>query len=130
MKFKRLASKMIVYISAIVLIVCIGLAVISYTTASKALTTATEDSLEQIAANGAQKISERLSTYFSELNGLANVAAFQDIKANKEEIIALMNRVTKSSGHIKMFVSDTAGITYNIQGQSTTITDREYSSKP
>ncbi len=126
MKFKKLATKLIACISGIVLVVCVGLAVLSYTIASNALTTATDDSLQKISANGAAKIAERLNSYLQELKGLSDVAEFQDIKANKAEIIALMGRIVKSSGYINMFVADASGNTYTYQDQTTSISDREY----
>ncbi len=107
---KSLMAKITAYISLIVIVVCAGLAVISYTLASSALSNSVEDSLLKITAQGAATVEERINGFYSQLDALSSNELFKDYNANKTEIEALLSKLNKQWGYKDLFVADKSGL--------------------
>ncbi len=125
-KFKSLMVKLTVYITSIVLVVCVGLGLISYSIASSALTNSVEESLLKITTGGAATVEERLNGYYSQLDALTSNGLFMDYNANKAEIESLLSKLNKQWGYSDLFVADKNGIAIR---QNVDISARDYFKK-
>jgi methyl-accepting chemotaxis protein len=128
-KFKSIKTQITASVVMIVAAVCIGLAIIAYFIAAAGLRANLNDSLQEIAVQGANVVSERLNNYYSELNVLAENNLFQDLNANRAEITALLKKVVETRGHVSLLVADAHGDAYRMDGTTLQIGDRDYFSK-
>jgi methyl-accepting chemotaxis protein len=125
-QFKSIKTQITVSVVTIVAIVCIGLAVVSYLTASCGLKDNMDDSMQKVVGQGAIMVNERIKNYFSELNALASNRIFQDVAGNKTEIMTLLKKVAAERGHGNMSVADAGGNGLRMDGKTTQIADRDY----
>ncbi len=107
---KTIKSKMICYVVSMVLLVCAGLAVISYAIASNALSVSVEDSMQQIVKQGANTVRARIENYYEQLEGLASNGILQDYNANKAQIEDLLAKKSKEWGYTDVFFVDRTGV--------------------
>jgi methyl-accepting chemotaxis protein len=125
-RFKSIKTQITTLVVMIVAVVCIGLAVSAFLTASAGLKANLNDSLQKIAAQGVTVVNERIKNYFSELNALASNRIFQDVDVNKTEILTLLKKVAAERGHGNMSVVDAGGNGLRMDGKTTQIADRDY----
>lgn len=126
MKFKSIKVKILVSLSIIIVTVCGGLGLISYLIASSGLNATINESLLKVTEQGAYAVENKIETYYSELNALSSNKIFMDTTANKDEIIALLQKEVKDRGHLRLGVSDKNGDVYTTEGTTTNISDRDY----
>ena len=125
MNFGSIKSQLICYVVAMVVIVCAGIALISYNVASSALTSALDASLLEITREGAQVVEERMNGYFNQLDALTTNSLFQTIKANQAKIQVFLSKQARKYSYLNMFVADTTGTTTD----GTNISDTPYFQK-
>jgi methyl-accepting chemotaxis protein len=125
-QFKSIKTQITAAVVTIVAIVCIGLAICAFFTASAGLKANVDESMQKVVGQGATVVKERINNYFSELNALASNRIFQDVTVNKTEIITLLKKVAAERGHGNMSVSDVSGNGLRMDGKITQITDRDY----
>jgi methyl-accepting chemotaxis protein len=125
-QFKSIKTQITAAVVTIVAIVCIGLAICAFFTASAGLKANVDESMQKVVGQGATVVKERINNYFSELNALASNRIFQDVAVNKTEIITLLKKVAAERGHGNMSVSDVSGNGLRMDGKITQITDRDY----
>ncbi|MEA4889116.1 MAG: methyl-accepting chemotaxis protein [Clostridiaceae bacterium] len=128
-KFRSLMAKITAYISIMILVTCVGLAVISYSLASSALKESVNESLTKVTAEASETVSARAESYVQELKILTTNDLLQDIQRNKSAIIALFSEIAADNSYLDMFVADTQGNTYTMNNKTTVISDREYFQK-
>jgi methyl-accepting chemotaxis protein len=126
-RFKSIKMQIMTSVLLIISIVCLGLALIAYFTATAGLRANLNDSLQVITMEAANKVTERLNNYYSELNALASNKIFHDGKyADRVDIRALFKRVMEERGHLNMLVADTGGNAWSMDGTKLQISDRDY----
>ncbi len=123
---KTIKSKMICYFVAMVLIVCGGLAAISYAIASNALSESVEDSMQLLVKQGASTVRARIENYYQQLEGLVSNSLFQDYNANKAQIEDILVRKAKEWGYKEIFYVNASGIAVN---RNINVSAREYFQK-
>jgi methyl-accepting chemotaxis protein len=128
-QFKSIKTQITAAVVVIMTLLCVGLGVIAYITASAGLRANMEDSMQKIVAQGANAASSRVSKYYSQLNALARLKLFQDINANKDELMSLLKQVVADNKHVNMTVVDSNGDGWNTDGATVHIGDREYFTK-
>jgi methyl-accepting chemotaxis protein len=124
--FKSIKTQITASVVTIVAVVCVGLAVIAYLTASAGLRANMDDSMQEVVMQGANLVNERMNNYFSELNALASNRIFQDVDVNKTEIMTLLKKVAAERGHGNISVADASGNGLRMDGKTTQIADRDY----
>lgn len=129
LQFKSIKTQLTTSVVAVIALVCIGLSVIAYLIAANGLRVNMNHSMQKVAEQGADLISERIQKYYSELNALTSNPIFQDIYGNKDEIVKLLSEVTQEQGHLEMSVADSQGNAYNMDGQTLQISERQYFQK-
>ncbi|WP_304942900.1 methyl-accepting chemotaxis protein [Vallitalea guaymasensis] len=126
---KSIKTKLILAISVIVLISCVGVSIISYTYGSKVLLNKTEDNLVVISEKSSQVISERINI---EKEVLKSVASKEKIVENyvtkREKMIALNNEIRKY-GYSKMLIANIDGQAYSNDNKEYDVSQREYFKK-
>ena len=125
MGFGSIKSKLIFYITCLMLVMCIGLGLISYYFASSTLSDTVNDSMMKIATQGALSVEQRLDAYYGELRGLAEYKIFQDRDTNRPEINELFNRLMPQWDYLTLYTAEPSGM--NSYGFD--ITTRDYYQK-
>ena len=109
---KSLKTTMIFRISVMIIIVCLGLAAIAYTSAYSALKSNIDESMQKIVVQASRTVSERSEIFKKSLSSLASNQIFENMAVNKDAIISLLKEQTEANGHLTMFAADKDGQTY------------------
>jgi methyl-accepting chemotaxis protein len=125
-QFKSIKTQITVSVVMTMAAVCLGLAVIAYLSATAGLRANMDLSMQEVVEQGALVVNERIKNYFSELNALADNRIFQDVDANKIEIMTLLKKIAAERGHGNMSVIDVSGNGLRMDGKTTQIADRSY----
>ena len=126
---KSIKTKLIMCFGVLLIVICMGLGLISYSISSRALISNVNENLPQMAQQSAKTVQSRIE---SQLNALGAVAAETQISdmnnswANKKPIL---DAETKRSGHIEMYIADKNGNSINTSVASANIKDRDYFKK-
>lgn len=112
---KSLKTAMIFRISFLIVIVCVGLAAIAYTSAYNALKSNIDESMQKIALQASKTVTERNEIFKKSLSSLASNQIFNNMAVNKDMITSLLNEQTGSEGYLSMFAADKDGRTYSSQ---------------
>ncbi|MDP4108993.1 MAG: methyl-accepting chemotaxis protein [Bacillota bacterium] len=122
-KFRSLKTKMVLYMTGLVIVICTGLALISYNLSSSALMDAADQSMQKIAEQGAGIVDERIQGYYNQLAALATNDLLKEPGNNKKEINQLLGRLSVEWGYKTVFMANTQGITMD---KNIDISEREY----
>ncbi len=126
---KSIKTKVLVYIGGLLLLVCVGFGVVSYTTSSKALVTNVEETLPQLALQTAKLIESRVQGQLSNLESIANDDIIQDTGADWEKKLNIFNDEIDRNKYIRMGIADKNGKLLSSDGSSVDINDTEYFQK-
>ena len=122
---KSLKTTMIFRISVMIIIVCLGLAAIAYTSAYSALKSNIDESMQKIVVQASRTVSERSEIFKKSLSSLASNQIFENMAVNKDAIISLLKEQTEANGHLTMFAADKDGQTYANQDMGN-VADQDY----
>jgi methyl-accepting chemotaxis protein len=128
-KFKSIKTQITVAVVLIVAVICIGLAVIAAVTATQGLRANMDDSLQEVVAQGANVINERLNGFWLELDALARTPMFQAGDFANPDLTGLLKKNVEARGHVNMLVADANGNAWNADGEALQIGDRDYFNK-
>ena len=126
--FHSIQSKMICYISVLVIVVCSSLGFITYNSASSALKKSVNESLGKITEQAADKVASRVDGRFNTLTALAGNKMFTDVENNKATLIELCANVAKDGNYKMVFWADNNGKAV-YKGKVVDIADRSYFKK-
>lgn len=126
MKLKSIKAKLSLSYGVLLLVICIGLGVVSYITASNALSTSIDESLSQLAKENAKVVNGGMEVQFNALEALAESDWLKNDSLTLDEKLDFLKNEVKRSNHINMFIADTKGNMKTTKGESTNISDREY----
>lgn len=126
---KSIKIKMAVYIGALLLFVCGGLGLISYIDGAKAITAQVEQSLPELAGEGARVVSERMNALLGTLEAVANQDQIEDLNNSWEDKNRILQDETERSGHISMLIAGLDGTAKLTTGKEVNIKDRDYFQK-
>jgi methyl-accepting chemotaxis protein len=125
-QFKSIKTQITAAVVMTVAVVCVGLAVISYLIATAGLKANMDSSMRQVVGQAANMVNARIGEYFTQLDTLADLELFQNIAANKTEIMALLKKEAAKSGHINMTLVDINGNGLNTDGSTAQVAERDY----
>lgn len=123
---KSIKIKMILYIGLLLLAVCISLSSASYITASKAITSQVNETLPQVAKQGAQVVSEKMNGVLESLEVLANRDRLKDLNNSWEDKDKILQEETSRNGYISMLIAGPDGLAIMTTGKTVDISDRDY----
>jgi len=127
---KSIKIKMVVYIGVTLLFVCVGLGIISYITAANAITAQVDQTLPQLAGEGAKVVSERMNALLGTLEAVANNSRIKDPNNSWEDKRNFLQEETKRSGHVSMILIGMDGLSTSIiTGKESNLKDRDYFQK-
>ncbi len=129
---KGIRTKLMVYFSGLILIICAIFTYISVTALTKAVVTEAEKSLQKQAQNSAEIISSRNEQNYIYLEGIASRdKIFSNTIPMNEKMTILKNDVRSSNRFLRIGVADLNGNlylsdSYGDRGQIVDITTRDY----
>src|SRR5665648_297308 len=126
---KSIKFQMVLHIGTILLTVCVSLGLISYITAAKAMTVQVQETLPQLASQGAKVVSERLNALLGTLEVVANIDRIKDKNNSWEDKNKILQDENKRSGHLYMMMAGIDGAAVMSTGKEANIKDREYFQK-
>ncbi len=126
---KSIKTKLMVFVGSLIAVICVGLVVLSFVSASSALKKNLADTLPEIAEQTANNIDGRLD---GELKSLESIAAREDIsnpELSLESKLKILKEESERLGAVRMGIVDTKGNLTNTDGTTAEIQDREYYQK-
>jgi methyl-accepting chemotaxis protein len=128
-KINSLGTKLIIYFSAVLLVVCGGLGIFAYNSASQAVMNEVEKALLSLAEEGAKVIESNLEGQYNALEVLADNSIICDPNVKWEEKLLVLREEVERSGHIMMGIADINGTLVNTENEVIDISDRDYFQK-
>ena len=119
-------TKIVIYIGAILLVVCAGLGLISYITSVKSITAQVEQTLPQLASQGAKVVTERINALLGTLEAVANIEQIRDSSYTWEDKDKILQDEVIRSGHTSMLIAGLDGTAKLTTGKEINISDRDY----
>ena len=131
MKFisKSIKAKMIVYLGVLMIAVCVGMGIMSYMIASKAIVANTNEVLPKMATEAAKVLESRINGEFNALEIIASNSIIKDTTKGMDERLALLKDKVKSGGYKKISIVDADGNLSGTDGSTSNIKDRDYFKK-
>lgn len=126
---KSIKTKLIMCFGVLLLVICIGLGLISYTISYRALTNNVNESLPQMAQQSAKTVQGRVENQLNALEVVAAEIQISDMNNSWENKKAILDAEVKRSGHIEMNIVDNAGNARNTAGGTANIKERDYFKK-
>lgn len=129
MKFKSISTELSVFFGALLIVICAGLGILSFTESRSALSSSIDESLTQMAKESAKAVKARVENQLNALAALAETDAIKSDTLTLDEKLRLLDNEVKRSGHLRMNIADVNGKAKNTNGELTTISDRPYFQK-
>jgi len=126
---KSITAKITLLFGILIFIICTGLAVFAYYSASNALKTNIDENLLEIAKADAKIITEKVNIQFNALQALAESPWIKSNDLTLEEKVKLLRNEVQRNGHINMFIADTNGDFVNTDGVTMNLRERDYFQK-
>ncbi|MHB8072185.1 methyl-accepting chemotaxis protein [Desulfosporosinus fructosivorans] len=126
---RSIKMKILISIGLILLVVCGGLGVISYRTASNAIKTQVDEALEHLAKQGGNVVTERIDGVFGSLEVMANTDRILDMGNTWDSKSLILQNEAVRSGHISMLIAQLDGTAQLTTGNKANIMDRDYFKK-
>lgn len=121
---KSIKTKMIVMMGLLLFVMCVGLGLISYRNAEKALTAQVNDSLQELAKQGAGKVSAQINSTF---NSLETIAAMEVMRGASEaddvQAEAILLNEAKRNAYLEIGIARQDGL---IIGSDISIKEKDY----
>ncbi|QXM07187.1 methyl-accepting chemotaxis protein [Crassaminicella indica] len=123
---KSIQTKIIVFFSIVLLLVCGILGTISYVKASGTLTNSVERNLERIAKEASKVIKARVDIQLEKLEVIASKTSIANPNAPLEDKLKALREEVKRSGYLMMEIVDPSGKAVDTNGKVYDLSDQEY----
>ena len=123
---KSIKTKIILAVSILLLIICIGFGISSYIIASDIIISNVNTSLPQLAKQGAYAVEKSIEEQWTSLEVLAANDKIRDPKVNINEKMKIMQEEAKRTGDVDIAYADLNGNTLLPDGKPLSIKDRDY----
>ena len=123
---RSIKVKMILYIGALLIVVCTGLGIVSYISCYTALGDNTITIMPQIAEQGAILIESRLETQMQKVNAIANRDIIKDTNSTWEEKKSILEQDIKENEYFKIGIATPDGKLKFSNGSISDISDKDY----
>jgi len=129
MKLRSISAKISLVFGILMIVLCLGLVIVAYITASNALKESNDSSLIEIAHANAHVIEHRMEAQVNALEALAENQWLKTYELTLEQKLELLRAEEQRSGHLYMLIADPEGNAKLTNGQTLNIADRDYFSK-
>ncbi|MHB8062880.1 MAG: methyl-accepting chemotaxis protein [Ruminiclostridium sp.] len=120
---KSIKTKMIIFIGALLVVVCVGLGIVLYINAADAITSQANQAMTELADQGADTISERINSVLDTLEAVASLKEIRDTTVNPDAAMDIILNEAKRSGHLVIGIAQLDG---SVIESDTNIKDRDY----
>jgi methyl-accepting chemotaxis protein len=124
---KSIAGKLALYFSAVVLIICIGLGILAYNSASEVLLNNLEQSLLSRAEDLGRAESKEIEAHLSSIETLAAAKVFNTVELEQE--IPLLKAESSRMGYLMMGIAGLDGQMYTSAGTTSNLSEQDYFQK-
>jgi len=125
-RFKGMGLKITALVTLIILVVCTGMGIVSYTISSNAVVSEVERALLNLSEEGAYKIQSDIERDLEVVKALANLDVICSPEVAKEEKVAILQKERQRSDLRDMGITDKQGNMTNASGATPFVGDREY----
>ena len=126
MKLRSIKSKLLLAFTILMLVICFGLGLLSYSVAKDALVTKINDTLLDLSTEAARVVHESIKV---QLNGLEVLAATDAISGNSTtdaQKMEILKKEAERSGHLSITIVDASGNAKTTNGETTNVKDMDY----
>lgn len=113
-------------LGALLIVVCIGLGLVSYYTATNAVYTTAKELSTKTAVESARVVEERINTRFRELLAIANSELISDPNISFEEKMDFLEKEAARGGYMSLGIGDTEGNTLTMARTMISLKERDY----
>ncbi|MDQ7093324.1 methyl-accepting chemotaxis protein [Desulfosporosinus sp. PR] len=126
---RSIKIKVIACIGILLFFVCSVLGFAAYLTAAKAITSQVNQTLPQVADQGAKIVSEKMNTILENLATIANQDRIKDSDNSWEDKKTILQDEAKQNGYSSMLIAGLDGTAEMTTGKEINIKDRDYFQK-
>ena len=127
MNLKSISNRLMVFISVVILVLCLGLGFAAYQGSTAALLSQTDELLQEIAETAAAEATLALDKQLTSLETLAaSNPVLQNPQAPMADKLAVLKAEAKRGGHQRMWYIMPDGKAYATDGRTVQAQDREY----
>lgn len=126
---RNIKTRIMLLVGVLLLAICVGLGVESYTTASKALTQNVKETLPRFAVEAANIISYGVENRLNSLESVAANEKFNSFKSSSEDVSSLQSLLKtemKRTGFLQMAIADRQGKAIYASGETADIKNELY----
>lgn len=123
---RSIKTKLILFFGLLVVAICGGLGILSYISASSAMSDNITESLKQLADKSSDLIQERVNSRLTSLEVMAETDTIQSTTLPMEDKLSLLKKEVDRAGYLRMSIGDTQGNLYTTAGTTANIADRDY----
>ncbi len=123
---RSIKTKLIISFGLLVVVICGGLGILSYISASSAMSENITESLKQLADKSSDLIQERVNSRLNSLEVMAESDTIQSTTLSMEDKLSLLKKEVDRAGYLRMSIGDTQGNLYTTAGTTANIADRDY----
>lgn len=123
---RSIKTKLIISFGLLVVVICGGLGILSYISASSAMSENITESLKQLADKSSDLIQERVNSRLNSLEVMAESDTIQSATLSMEDKLSLLKKEVDRAGYLRMSIGDTQGNLYTTAGTTANIADRDY----
>lgn len=129
MQLRSIKTKLALSFGVLLLLVCAGLAFISYYLSSDAIATTIDESLSQLADEAAAVIENKTESQFNTLEALAQTEFVQSDRLSLEQKLLQLKNEAERNGDLRIGIADIQGNAKFTDGSSADVSDRDYYKK-
>lgn len=130
---RTIKMKLSTIFGMLLLTICMGLGIISYQTAEKALTDNTKDSMKELTVEASNTVTSEVSNYLNTLWVLSNTSLFESVsnmEQKQEDILTTLLQIKEKYGyvHVALGIGSSNEILYE-DGTKENLSGKEYFDK-
>lgn len=125
-KRKSIKSKLAISFGLLVVVICGALGLLTYFSASSALSDNISESLVQLSSKSADLIQERVTAQLHTLAVMAETDTIQSTSLPMEDKLSLLKKEVDRAGYLRMSIADTEGNLFTTSNTTTSVADRDY----
>lgn len=126
---KTIKTRMTLLIGILLVVLCAGLAAVSFGTAESALISKTENSMKLLAVQAGKAVDAKLSSYLNTLEVLSYNAVFNNtgtIDNKKNTLLEVLQKEAKRGGYLHIAYADQTGVAFYEDGSQSNVKDTSY----
>lgn len=123
---KSIKTKISMFFSIVIVVICIAIGVISYISSSKIIIQGVKQDLTLVAKQSSKIIVERFQSVTKEMDIAANKTIISNNDIPMEQKVEFLKSFAKEKGYLRMHIVNLDGKTHATDGKEYYLGDREY----